>query len=359
MSGAEFGAQRKRKRSIAARLIWLFPLLIPVAAWYMVQRVSGTPLSSHLEKPDHSVVAAGTPKARTPHIAARSSPTRTAPKRFDPSLNAPLPGHRIVAVYGIVYGVEGNGYASSVQMLRGFLPQLNQLSRQYSALDPTHPVLQGVDLVVNPLKPCSVAPRWCNLYAHPATMQAYVNFCRTHHLLLFLDLQLGTEPVRDAVMHHILPYLTKYPFTELALDTEFHFPNTPAGYADARNYPCCLGWMGAGEINWTERELASISVRYHLPRKVLVIHQWSQSVIRGKNYIRFNPNVSLVIQSDGWGSTFDKLTDYTNFVQKSLVEYGGYKLFLPHLYDTDTDVPLQTPQQVMQLFPQPLFVSYQ
>lgn len=284
---------------------------------------------------------------------------RSIRRPFGPARGAPLPGNRIIAVYGIVYGEESNGFASSLDMLRGFLPQLNQLSRQYAALDPTHGVREAVDLVVNPLKPCNEDPKWCSRYPDQAIMQAYLRFCQQHHLLLFFDLQLGTEPVRDAVLNHLLPYLERYPFTELALDTEFHFPNTAQGYADAQNYPCCLGWMGAGEINWAIDELAGISRQYHLPRKVLVVHQWDPSVIHGKDQIRLNPNVSLVVQSDGWGAVYYKLNNYTRFVQQALVEYGGYKLFLPHDGDSQYDIPLQTPQQVLQLFPQPLFISYQ
>jgi hypothetical protein len=190
-------------------------------------------------------------------------------------------------------------------------------------------------------------------------MQAYVDYCQQHHLLLFFDLQLGTEPVPDAVTTYLLPYLEHYPFTELALDTEFHFPNTPAGYADAAGYPCCLGWMDASEINWAINELAQISLSQHLPRKVVVIHQWDPRVIHGKDQVQLNPNVSVVLQSDGWGGTENKLGDYQIFVQQQLMEYGGYKLFMPHDGDVQIDYPLQTPQQVMQLFPQPLFISYQ
>lgn len=287
-----------------------------------------------------------------------TAPTAT-PHPFHPAAGAPLPANRIVAVYGIVYGYESNGFASSLAMLRGFLTQLTDLSRQFAALDPTHPVKRAVDLVVNPLKPCSQYPRWCSRFPDASTMQAYTSFCRHHHLLLFFDLQLGTEPVQDAIMKHLLPYLEEYPFTELALDTEFHFPNTPAGYAEAQNYPCCLGWMDAGEINWAADELATISRQYRLPRKVLVIHQWDPSVIHRKNQIRLNPNVSIVVQSDGWGATSYKVGNYASFVQQSMVEYGGYKLFLSHDGDTQFDIPLQTPQQVLQLFPQPLFISYQ
>lgn len=166
------------------------------------------------------------------------------PHPFNPAAGAPLLANRIVAVYGIVYGYESNGFASSLPMLRGFLPQLTDLSRQFAALDPTHPVKRAVDLVVNPLKPCSQYPRWCSRFPDPGTMRAYISFCRHHHLLLFFDLQLGTEPVQDAIMKHLLPYLEQYPFTELALDTEFTFPIPQQVTRRHRTIPVAwAGWM--------------------------------------------------------------------------------------------------------------------
>ncbi len=287
-------------------------------------------------------------------IAAANSTTL-----FDPSVGAPLPDNRIVAAYGIVGGGQYNGPASTLQSLDAFMPQFQQLGQQYAALDPTHPVLLALDLVVNVIQPCSQYPKWCASFVDDATMQAYVDYAQQHHLLLFFDMQLGVEPVQDAVVNQLQPYLQKYPFTELALDTEFHFPNTPQGYAEAAGYPCCLGWMGAGEINWAINYLAQTSLTYHLPRKVLIVHQWNTAVIQDKGQIHLNQNVSVVLQSDGWGDAGNKLGDYQAFVQQSLVEYGGYKLFFPYPGDNQFDSPFQTPQDVMQRFPQPLFVSYQ
>lgn len=300
------------------------------------------------------------PSATPIHTAVALRATATAtPAPFNPSVGAPLPTNRIVAAYGIVGGGPPNGPASTLDMLDGWLPQLQQLGDQYAALDATHPVMLGIDLVVNVIQPCDAYPQWCASWADDATIQAYIQYCQQHHLLLFFDLQLGTEPVADAVTNHLLPYLQQYPFTELALDTEFHFPNTPAGYADAAGYPCCLGWIEASEVNWAIGELARISLQHHLPRKVLVVHQWDPRVIHDKDQIQRNPDVSLVLQSDGWGGRENKLGDYQVFVQRQLMEYGGYKLFMPHDGDNQFDIPLQTPQDVMQLFPQPLFISYQ
>ena len=294
------------------------------------------------------------------HAAALGGATgNVSSASFDPAIGAPLPNYRIVAAYGISGGVQFNGPASSLDMLQNFLPQLQQLGQEYATLDPTHPVKLAIDLVVNVIQPCSVYAKWCASFADDATIQAYVNFCQQHDLLLFFDLQLGVEPVKDAVTNQLLPYLQKYPFTELALDTEFHFPNTPQGYAEAAGYPCCLGWMDATEINWAIDQLSQISMQQHLPQKVLVVHQWDQSVIHHKDQIQLNPNVSVVVQSDGWGYLDTKLSDYQVFVQQDLVEYGGYKLFFQYDGDSQYDRPLQSPKDVMQLFPQPLFISYQ
>jgi hypothetical protein len=287
-------------------------------------------------------------------------------KPFDPSAGAPLPNNRIVAAYGILGGGPPNGPASTLDLLNNFMPQLQQLGQQYAALDPTHPVKLALDLVVNSIQPCSAFPQYCSSWPNDSDMQAYVTYCQQHNLLLFFDVQLGTEPVKDAVMKHLLPYLQKYPFVELALDTEFHFPNNPQGYADAQGYPCCLGWMNADEINWTIGELAQLSLQQHLPRKVLIVHQWNPAVLPDKTKIQPDPNVSLVLQSDGFGGYDNKLGDYQIFVQQDLLEYGGYKLFFHYCdggcsYDIDPNgvAQPQTPQQVLQIFPQPLFISYQ
>jgi hypothetical protein len=278
---------------------------------------------------------------------------------FDPSDGALLPYNRIVAAYGIVGGVEFNGAASNLDLLSSYLPQLQQLGKEYATLDPVHPVKLGIDLVVNVIQPCYAFPKWCASWADSDTIQAYIDFCQKHNLQLFFDLQLGTEPVSDAVNNYLLQYLSKYTFTHLALDTEFHFPNTPQGYAMAQGYPCCLGWMDAVEINWAIDKLAQISLVNHLPRKVLVIHEWNSAVLTNENKIKRNPNVSVVLQSDGFGGIENKLGDYQIFVQQALLQYGGYKIFYNHPGGAAFDEIVQTPEEIMHLFPQPLFISYE
>ena len=166
----------------------------------------------------------------------------------------------------------------------------------------------------------------------------------------------------------------------LALDTEFHFADNSEGHAEAAAYPAFTGCVQAKDVNWAADQLAQISLQYHLPRKVLLVHQFLPVVFGSsypcynfpstKNQIRRNPNVSLVLQADGFGYVGDKLARYQEFVQQEPIQYGGYKLFL-HYDDCPTIPPCafdldgggnprpQTPEEVLQLFPQPLFISYE
>jgi hypothetical protein len=305
--------------------------------------------------------------------------TQAAAKPFDPNVGAPLPYNRLLLGYGYAdSGNQVNGPASSCcqagDLLPSYLATLQQLGQQYAALDPTHPVRLGIDLVVDTFAPCSVS--FCSGWT--GDISNYVQYCQQHNLLLFLDLQLGTEPVTHALTTKqfdngtmsVLDYLGKYSFVELEIDTEFHFPNTPQGYAEAEAYDG--GTMPASELNWAIGQLAQIPAKYHVPRKVLVTDQWYNWVFQDssgrldKDDIKSNPNVSLVLQSDGFGAYSNKLGDYQIFNQQDLLEYAGYKLFYYYgpgstSYDFDGNGTrqIQSPQEVMQLFPQPLYISYQ
>lgn len=308
----------------------------------------------------------GAPSGKAVQSAIATYQGTPGGQAFDPNVGAPLPGNRIIAAYGIVGGIQVNGPASTLELLDNFQPKFQDLAKQYADLDPTHPVKLALDLVVNTFDLCQ-SPRYCSTWATDDIIKQYVDYCQKHDLLLFLDVQLGTEPVTEAMTNHLLPYLQKYPFVELALDTEFHFPDTPDGHAGAAAYD--RGWMDITDINWTIDKLAQLSLQQHLPRKVLIIHQFATEVIRCdngvqglpcKNKIKRDPNVSIVFQTDGFGAVDAKLFGYYAFVQQQLIQYGGYKVFFQYPGSGAFDTPLQSPADVMrQLFPQPLFISYQ
>lgn len=286
------------------------------------------------------------------------TPKPTAPPApFNPSANAPLPTDRIILDYGIAFsGNDFNGPASLHPFT--FLPNLQQVGAAWAAADPAHPVQLGMDVVVNVADSClEGVVATCNHFAAPSQIQAYIDFAQQHNLLLFLDLQFGRSSVQDIVTH-VLPYLERYPFVELAIDTEFHFYSQPYGVPSADS-----GYIDGSDLEWVVRTVAQIPMAYHIPRKVVMIHQWFEGAIAHKNLITPNPLVSIVVHSDGFGTYGNKQGDYVQFVKNELIQYGGFKLF--YTYNdcggpcSAADDPLWTPQQVLALTPAPLVISYE
>lgn len=295
-------------------------------------------------------------------------PPTVTPTPFDPSVGAPLPTDRIVTFYGISGGSEVNGPASSLPINTPNGVSLDQLGREYTAADPSHPVQLGLDVVVNVFEDCYHDPvdfPTCTSTAAASVINNYIAYCQAHHLLLFLDVQLGTMTVKDMVTA-LLPYLEN-PIVELELDTEFHFPPsmTPKQifYYD-KGCGCWTyirGSMDASEINWAIDALGQLVLQYHIPRKVLVFNQFDYGIITNIPKIKASPYVSVVQQMDGFGAPNLKVGNYGLFVTDQLVQYGGFKLFFTYQNSTCCiDTPLMTPQQVVaQLNPAPLFISYQ
>jgi hypothetical protein len=280
-------------------------------------------------------------------LGAKPLPTATATltptPTFDPALNAALPNNRIVAFYGIPGASDISvGYAPTAEVLN----QLKQTASPYATADPSHPVKMGFDVVVD-VADGFAGPK--GLWSHrvdDGTIQSFVDFCQQNDLLLFLDLQFGRSPVKDEVTA-MLPYLQKYSFVHLALDTEFHFPPT-YGIPDVD-----VGSVDASDINWTIQQLHQLVNTYHVPRKILMIHQFRPEVLTNKSQIHTDPLVDIVVHTDGFGAVSDKLAGYDIFVRQQLIQYGGFKLFFK------LDSPMMSAQDVLKINPAPLMITYQ
>jgi hypothetical protein len=69
--------------------------------------------------------------------------------------------------------------------------------------------------------------------------------------------------------------------------------------------------------------------------------------------IRLDPRVQVVIDMDGYGAPSGKKAAYRWFVVRHPVQYTGWKLFYKN------DKPMMTPQQVLELYPKPMYIQYQ
>ena len=78
------------------------------------------------------------------------------------------------------------------------------------------------------------------------------------------------------------------------------------------------------------------------------------------NYKAIKPlaEVQMVMDMDGWGNPAKKLGTYQYVVYKEPVQFTGFKLF----YKNDLFAPstrMLTPEDLLKLSPQPLFIQYQ
>lgn len=117
-----------------------------------------------------------------------------------------------------------------------------------------------------------------------------------------------------------------------------------------------IGSVEAAEINAVSEWLAELVRTHELPQKVLTLHQFRLSMIRGRETVRTDhPEIAVVLHADGQGGQGAK-QDTWGVLKEDLPE--GMWLGWKNFYDEDT--PMLTPEQtVARVHPTPWFISYQ
>jgi hypothetical protein len=103
--------------------------------------------------------------------------------------------------------------------------------------------------------------------------------------VLVLDVQPGRAAIEDELAH-LRPFLLE-PDVHLALDPEFDMGE---GQRPGRE----LGHMHAADINAALDVLENIVATRNLPPKVLIVHQFTLSMLPDKKMIRARPRIDLV-----------------------------------------------------------------
>ncbi len=304
--------------------------------------------------------------ALKPTATATTPPTPIPTPTFDPTIGSVLPTHRVIAFYAVP-GAEPTGPA--YVLTDAMLTQLTQQGDVYQKLDPAHPVQLGIDLVVSVPDPFPGPSGYYSHHVDADTIQAYVDFCQSHNLLLFLDLNFGQAPVLQEA-EFFFPYLEKYQFVHMALDPEWMFPRHDG--IPGTN----LSNVRASDLNPVIQAVAELPMKYHVPRKILIIHQYrpsgdgtaspndaGQAELADKRNIVFDSRVDVVFHVDSVGGYVgdraDKTQQYTEWVKGDIqkyanFQYGGFKLF----YHIEAKTRLMTPEEVLALDPAPLVVTY-
>ena len=300
--------------------------------------------------PVPSTPAEGSLPMRLPPLG--STPPPALPPRPSGSMLAPraelplggqkiLPDYRVVAYYGgpdgPALGVLGAGTpdqaADAVTARAATYTPYGR--RVQPALELIATVAQG-------------APGPAGTYSAPISsskISAYLAAAHRHHLLLILDFQPGRSDFLSQVEADSA-FLSD-PSVSVGLDPEWKMQ---PGQVPGRQ----IGSASAADINAVSRYLSGIVQSRHLPDKLLIVHQFTRSMLPDRPDITIPPGVEVVLHADGNGIAEVKISVYRQLAFPGPPFGSGFKLFMTQ----DPGGPM-TPAQVMRLTPRPDVISYQ
>jgi hypothetical protein len=179
---------------------------------------------------------------------------------------------------------------------------------------------------------------------------------RAGALLLALSAScLGISACSHAPAHRSSPAqaqqysrLLELPDVGLAIDPEWKLL--------PREFPLQqIGSVTSRQVNSVANWLAALTARYHLPQKLLVLHQFRLSMINGEGALDVDhDDLAIVIHMDGQGTPSEKQQTWDAVLGAApRGVYFGWKNFFRK------DHPMITPSKTMARAPQPVMISYQ
>ena len=276
-------------------------------------------------------------------IDTRATATKPA-VRLDPPdpVGGWLPGTLYVALYGhpgsSTLGALGEqDVGAAVERARAVAAQYDPFGR------PVVPTFEIITTVAS----SSAGSDGDYSNEFPASkFQPWIDAARANGMHVILDLQPGraTFPSQAREIEGLLAQRN----VSLALDPEWRVGPTerPGGGR--------IGTVDGIEVNATIDYLDGVIRRFALPPKMLVVHQFTPSMVTNKSIIRGTPRVQVVFQVDGFGTLPLKLGSWNRMVADlPPTALTGWKNF----YDEDRPTP--TPAESLSVTPTPVYISYQ
>jgi hypothetical protein len=250
-----------------------------------------------------------------------------------------LPGHRVVAYYGAPQDEELGTLGIGSPKAAG--ARLAKTTAAYARYGPTWPAMELIAVVA------AGAPGDDGMYRtrqRDKVIRRYLRAARAMKALLILDVQPGrSDFLQEATA---LEKWLRKPDVSLALDPEWR--------VDAPNVPAqVIGSVTAREINAVSFWLSGLVRERRLPQKLLLIHRFTQSMIRDEHLIKDRQGLAITINVDGFGGQAVKKAKYKEFAKQNTRFFNGFKLF----YEEDSG--LFKPRQVVHFKPPPDVVVYE
>jgi len=283
------------------------------------------------------------PKRNPFPLTAIDSARWPVPGAPEPLPGAIIPEHRIVAFYGNPLSKRMGilGEIDPDEMLR----RLEETATKWAKADPDRKVLPALHLISVVAQGYPGPAKKYRLQMPDSIVERVAGWAEQKGWLLFLDIQPGLSSV-EAEIPHLIKYLSR-PYVHLALDPEFAMKDGKRPGTD------WMGRMDASEVNHAIGVLAKVVEENDLPPKVLVVHRFTRNMLTNASKIRLDPRVQVVIDFDGYGPPGAKMGAYKWFVVRYPVQYTGWKLFYKN------DKPMMTPEQVLEVYPKPMYIQYQ
>ena len=258
-----------------------------------------------------------------------------------------FPGRRIVAMYGHInstaLGVLGEqDPADGVERAR-------EIATGYDA--DGVPVVTAFEIIVTV---ASEFPNADNSYSSRtpvADLHPWIEQATAAGMYVILDLQPGrTDFLTQARQYE---ELLKLPHVGLALDPEWRLKPDQVHLRQ-------VGTVDSSEVNQVIDWLANLVREHALPQKLLMVHQFSFSMITNREDIKTPDELAVMIHMDGQGHHQTKFTTYAQLTQGTAGNgwWWGWKNF----YDEDSNGSITgplPPERVLPVRPIPYVVSFQ
>jgi hypothetical protein len=272
--------------------------------------------------------------------------------RWPVKLDYPLPGaifpfNRVVAYYGNLYskkmGVLGE-YPTDEMFTR-----LKAEVKKWQAADSSVTVIPALHYIAVTAQGYPGKGNKYRLRMPFKQIDSVIRMAARINALVFLDIQTGQSTVQEEIPL-LEPYL-KMPQVHLGIDPEFSMKT-------GKKPGSVIGTMNDTDINFAINYLTKLAKANQLPPKILVVHRFTQAMVRNYKNIKPNPNVQVVIDMDGWGAKSRKLTTYLEYVSREPVQFTGFKLFYKNDF-REANSSMMTPAEVLKLKPKPVYIQYQ
>ncbi|GGM12349.1 hypothetical protein GCM10011594_35270 [Nakamurella endophytica] len=281
----------------------------------------------------------------------RSGPsTSTGPARsVPPAATLPgggrtlFPGHLLVALYGQP-GISGLGVLGE-QDVPESITRARRLAARYAELGrgtvvPTFEIIATIaDSAAGPDGDYSAE-------TDVETLRSWVDAATAAGLYVVLDLQPGRTDFLTQARRYA--ELLQRPNVGLALDPEWRL-------GPGQRHLQQIGSVHAAEVNAVADWLAALTAQHHLPQKLLLLHQFTRSMILERQDLDArHPELAVVIQMDGQGNQDVKDETWQSITADAPAGVRfGWKNFLRR------DHPVLDPAGSLAKDPTPVLISYE